>query len=453
MTASLDGTVKIWDYIDAALLSTISVQRPVTTMCIDTSQPDTVFVTSSAKFESGHLFLIRSCHLDAYSCVSGQAEDDDKRSIVWRVSLRQTTPEAAVTQICKTQGIKSIAASPSGKWLVIASFTKVYIRSLAPNYIGGMIKYNAPDPITCLTFHPTDDYFATGSVDGPIHIWYCLRSTGQLPERTQTTMLHWHAHRVSALTFSPNGAYLLSGGEESVLVIWQMDANKKDFVPRVGAPIVSIAVTPAVENANEGYLLALADGSLIVIDAASHKIRQEIPRLKLAPAHLRPPTTTSVPLAIHAASGTVVLPSSHPSCLQFYDPVASALISELEVTPSNRVSRTQESHAEPVRVLHAVTCPSGRWLATIDGRAGTIGSTCLKLWEWNGKKWLLNTRVDRPHGPGGVHSVAFNPAGSSTDTWQLVTVGEDRNVKTWKTKLVGGGPKVKGECMFSNWVV
>ena len=39
-------------------------------------------------------------------------------------------------------------------------------------------------------------------------------------------------------TFS--GAYLYSGGEESVLVFWQIDSNHKQFKPRLGAPIAHI---------------------------------------------------------------------------------------------------------------------------------------------------------------------------------------------------------------------
>jgi hypothetical protein len=36
------------------------------------------------------------------------------------------------------------------------------------------------------------------------------------------------------------GGYLYSGGEESVLVFWQVDTNHKQFKPRLGAPIAHI---------------------------------------------------------------------------------------------------------------------------------------------------------------------------------------------------------------------
>ena len=40
---------------------------------------------------------------------------------------------------------------------------------------------------------------------------------------------------------SPTGSYLLSGGEESVLVLWQLDSHKKQFRPRLGSPISKLA--------------------------------------------------------------------------------------------------------------------------------------------------------------------------------------------------------------------
>lgn len=36
------------------------------------------------------------------------------------------------------------------------------------------------------------------------------------------------------------GSYLLSGGHECVLVKWQMNSLRKDFLPRLGAPLTHI---------------------------------------------------------------------------------------------------------------------------------------------------------------------------------------------------------------------
>ncbi|EJD52221.1 WD40 repeat-like protein [Auricularia subglabra TFB-10046 SS5] len=420
VTASLDGSIKIWDFLDALLLDTIELNKPVTHMCADTSQPDSVFVASTPK---------------------SKKDAPNPRSVLFRVSLRHSanSEETSCIRICKTQGVVSMASSPSGKWLVVAGYNKIYVSSISPSTTGHFTKYSSPEPVTCLAFHPTDEYFAVGTERGQIFLWYCLTAGDNAqtkPEkRAQTTMLHWHSHAVSALAFSPNGAYLLSGGEEAVLVIWQLDANKKNFIPRLGAPIVSIAVTPPAEQ-NQGYLVVLQDATLITLDAATTRVRQEIPRIKVAPSHFRPRLSEPLPLAVHNASSSIILPSSHPSSIQFYDPFTFALRSELEVSPSNRVSRVEKEYLEPARVLLAVTCPSGHWLATVDARAKS--EMHLKIWTWDGRGWFLNTRIDRPHGAGRVTAMEFNPAGTDLQSFQLVTIGEDRNVKTWKAKGIPG---------------
>jgi NET1-associated nuclear protein 1 (U3 small nucleolar RNA-associated protein 17) len=111
------------------------------------------------------------------------------------------------------------------------------------------------------------------------------------------------------------------------------------------------------------------------------------------------------------------------------------LVAELEVSPSNRVSRQEEKMLAPSRVERVVISPSGEWMATIDRREGDEsfrGEIYLKIWWWDKKTtfWILNTRVDRPHGLKKVTSMSFNPS----DNIQLVTTGEDRNVKTWRIR-------------------
>lgn len=40
------------------------------------------------------------------------------------------------------------------------------------------------------------------------------------------------------------GSYLLSGGEEAVLVLWQHHTHHKQFLPRLGGPIVHLTASP-----------------------------------------------------------------------------------------------------------------------------------------------------------------------------------------------------------------
>lgn len=193
----------------------------------------------------------------------------------------QTSSE--ITSVGKTRLIVGLGLAPSGEWLVAVAGHKAYV-SATSSLKSGFTKYVSPEALTCLAFHPSDDYFATGDSKGNIRMWYCLedRPTSKpvgVEKRAQTTTLHWHAHPLSSLCFTPNGAYLLSGGEESVLVIWQLHTGKKEFVARVGAPISTIAVSNNGES--EEYLLGLADASFAFVSTATLKISRSYSRIKL----------------------------------------------------------------------------------------------------------------------------------------------------------------------------
>ena len=100
------------------------------------------------------------------------------------------------------------------------------------------------------------------------------------------------------------------------------------------------------------------------------------------------------------------------------------------------MSRREEKLLEPARVERAVISSSGEWMATIDRREGDDtfhGETYLKFWYWDKKTafWILNTRINRPHGLAKVTSLSFRPG---VEDAHVVTTGEDGNVKAWRIR-------------------
>ncbi|RDX51076.1 WD40 repeat-like protein [Lentinus brumalis] len=438
ITGSLDGYIRVWDFLDASLLQTISISLPIFHIAAHETLNGCVFVSAARPTKK--------------KTKAGVATAEDN-VVVLRVSL---TPNAAsagssvqtsseIVAVGKTRSTAGLAVSPSGAWLVAIAGHKAYVCQTA-NLSAGFTKFVSPERLTCLAFHPAEEYFATGDASGCIRLWYCLNESATVKtpgvEKTaQTTTLHWHAHAVSSLMFTANGAYLLSGGEEAVLVIWQLHSGKKEFVPRVGSPIVHVALLSTAGE--EEYLLTLADASFVFVRASSLKISRSIARIKLDPAisHDRPSTSTNVPLAVHSLSSTLILPSSHPSSLQTFAPSSSKLLSELEVAPSNRVSRRDDKPLQPARIEHTVLSDGGDWMATVDTREGDElfkPEIYMKIWQWDRKSssWILNTRIDRPHGSKRVSGIAFRPGMRSADHLLLATVGEDGNIKTWRIRSV-----------------
>ena len=155
-----------------------------------------------------------------------------------------------------------------------------------------------------------------------------------------------------------------------------------------------------------------------------------------------------LPLAIHHKSSTVILPSSHPSSLQIYSPSSSVILYELEVSPSNRVSRRDEKPIPPARVQFVVVSPDGDWMATIDRRESDdefSAEVFLKIWHWESGTWVINTRIDRPHGSSNVIAASFSPVDDPEHGPLLQTTGLDGLVRTWfKRQLTVKSGKSEG---------
>lgn len=145
---------------------------------------------------------------------------------------------------------------------------------------------------------------------------------------------------------------------------------------------------------------------------------------------------------MHPQTRHLVLPSSHPSSIQIYSLQTSSLVSELEVAPSNRVSRPFDKPLVPSRVVHIALSDCGGWLATVDMRddsnEGFGKEIFLKIWEWDATNntWDLNTKIDSPHGDHSVNSLSFSPSSRIEQREPLlVSTGDDLNVKTWMVRV------------------
>ncbi|KAH9486491.1 WD repeat-containing protein 75 [Psilocybe cubensis] len=427
ITATLDGRIMIWDFVNATLLQVIDVGQSIHFMCAHKQFMGFVFVAASRQRKKSNVH--------------------DNNAVVLKISLKPSDHKnqpSAIIPVGKTRFPTGLSISPNGAWLVATAGHKVYVAK-TDTITSGFTKYVSPEKLTCLAFHPSDEYFATGDEKGVIRLWYCLNDNlavniRDVEKRTQTRSFHWHAHAVSSVSFTNNGAYLLSGGEEAVLVIWQLETGRKEFIPRLGAPISTISISrPA--NGEEEYLLGLSDATYTFISSASLKITRSYSRIKIDPSVFHGPTSSSklniAPIAVQRLTSTLVLPSSHPSSLQMYSLSVSSLLSELEVSPSNRISRRDDKPIIPSTVEKTVISESGYWMATIDSRDGDPGfrsEVYLKLWSWDSKNetWILNTRIDRPHGIHKVTDISFSPNALADKAVYLTTTGKDGHIKVWK---------------------
>ncbi|CEL53876.1 WD repeat-containing protein 75 OS=Xenopus laevis GN=wdr75 PE=2 SV=1 [Rhizoctonia solani AG-1 IB] len=436
-SASLDGTLKRWDTHHGALLETLRIDQPVTHIATHSSLVDELFVVTTANFgkesDSSHVFRVTTRPKHQLPSPTSSLSDPPK-----------AYKSSNTTHVGKTRRATGLAVSACGEYLIVIGGNKAYVSRIRGDAARGFTTFVSPDPLTCLAMHPTESYFATGDDRGVVRLWYCLNDTAvpgtsdPSPSKSTatTTTLHWHAHAVSAVSFTPSGAQLVSGGEEAVLVVWQLHSGQREYIPRVGAPIGAVSVCFGPNGGLE-YAIALMDGGVVFVANDTLRITRAVRRVRLDPNPTHP-----LPIVSHSLSNRILLPATHPASLQILSRTGAglSLVGELEVAPASRVSRRDETPIEPVRIGLVALSTKGKetdaqWLATVDSRADA--EIYLKIWKWNNTDstttttasnlCTLNTRIDRPHGESRVTSLAFHPRGGDV----LATTGEDGLVKIW----------------------
>jgi len=264
--------------------------------------------------------------------------------------------------------------------------------------------------------------------------------------------VHWHAHPVMAMAYHGLSdavePMLYSGGEESVLVIWQLSkgtSGPADVLPRValGGIVHIVAINP------NGILIYCEDNSLQLVRAHNRK--------RIWKVHgLATPGNEATVLVDPKSDSHLVLTGLEgaPGCLHWFDPREEHVTCKLEVAPYNRVSRTEQAdNPMPApEVTQVAFSKSGDDVMTVeviptenayvgaprtyhDEELGTI--TAVKFWTHSptttdeGKRvpYVVSAIMTFPHGEENqVSSIALSPRGDVA-----CTVSNDENAfRVWR---------------------
>lgn len=408
-------------------------------------------------------------------------------------------------KLLKVDGLVTTSAtSPCGNWLGIVTRSGVWIIRLRHNDLFArittsdqqrtptfqVIRLAAPESITTIAFPPKvhadhfsssgqptsidvacipRDFFATGSTTGKIALWHALSeaqwdgmvksyiNNPGVPQACPTSVSHWHAHPVADLEFTRNGAHLLSGGEEAVLVLWKLDEfgtvgmDSKAFLPRLRTRIQAISLVQNVDTNQPGASIVGHDGVILIVNTATMSVSKTLRlpmMLKLPDLYTQSPPSIEQPVLLTIASsesshpthrpyGNLLIRSSHPCGLQILDGGTGQLLEDIIVRPMNLISRRGGGRpiAEPKLLFVALGGVHHKYLATIDcwadeGR-GFSPETTLKLWEraghGNPNGFHPIARVDHPHDDCRITSLKL-----TTDLIpKLITTSMDGTIKIW----------------------
>eukprot|EP00002_Diphylleia_rotans_P032262 TRINITY_DN6760_c0_g1_i2.p1 TRINITY_DN6760_c0_g1~~TRINITY_DN6760_c0_g1_i2.p1 ORF type:complete len:947 (+),score=169.38 TRINITY_DN6760_c0_g1_i2:52-2892(+) len=276
--------------------------------------------------------------------------------------------------------------------------------------------------ITCVAVHPTQDMIAIGDIGGSIYLWRSINSVGkdQSPGKTR---MHWHANPVSDITFTEDGLYLLSVGKESVFVLWQVETLQHQFLPRLGAPLRYVAISPG----GKYYGISNDDNEILIIQASTLNIKAIAQGLKIA--SVRCATSNCVGLIQHPGK-TLLLSNGAPGKLQIFQIHPERYICDVPVVLASQNTRASDAFVVAARIDHMTLTHNGAFLVTASRIVDTESSeVSLKFWSFDTKSnnpaVTLNTRVDAPH-KARITSVVAHPKKDVA-----VTTSMDGRFKTW----------------------
>eukprot|EP00055_Hartaetosiga_balthica_P006514 m.20519 g.20519 ORF g.20519 m.20519 type:complete len:940 (-) comp5257_c0_seq1:98-2917(-) len=402
VSVSLDGTLKFWDYDDAICLKTISLGRPIASChIVDGRNGEGATIYWVGVTKTGKKQMMFKTPLNTSSMAHSQ-------------NLSESSVLLQTVKTANLWGFHNQTAT------FVFSTGKTF--NIFPAIAKEPQAFTCNNTITSLAVSNENDEAATGDKQGKITRWVGLFENSEVVQPLQTS-LHWHAHGVSSIAYTNDGEYLLSGGEEGVLVLWQLATKSKRFLPRLGAPLSHLVVT----NSNTYYIASLANNSILVISAASFEVIHKISGLLRSPV----PTQRNFPagLLIHPIHNSYMITNGTQGQLQMFDVDRDEHVLNIDVSGRNYISRTYHRQIAPVYITHTAITSDGRMIATVETRADKYFGNDLRLKFWTkmqkGQKFQVNTVVDPPHQKR-ITSFCSHPT-----EYKFLSTSIDGTIKLW----------------------
>ncbi|KJE98056.1 hypothetical protein CAOG_08091 [Capsaspora owczarzaki ATCC 30864] len=467
-----DARLLVWDINDGVLLQQLQLALPAPfpkrRVIAAVPLPDSPYAMVYIVYTPPkHLGMLGDTQLTSAAKATAYFQDLAQPTSTTAATLSTTTTTTptdapskpatlAARKIFKSKALTKLAISGDGVTVAAIGGRYLHVYNLRTE-TGHKFKH-ARD-LTCVAIHPTEAYIATGDSRGEIVLWYLQSESMQQQGASRTpatSVMHWHANAVAHMCFSSDGVYLISGGLESVLVMWQLQTGHRQYLPRLGAAITAVA-TSADDTL---YAVSHADNSIRIVSAVSLKTLRIVQSLKLGERDSAPVTG----LVVEPRTNMLVLNSTLPGTIQFFDAHHDRHVTDIEIVPRHHVTSTP--------VVHVAFGRGGEWMATIERRedipslpktaarqfpGSTLSSpahysmsaeaqsshaaslsvlatpdatfeTRLRFWHYNksAQRYVLSTCAESPHGISAVSSIQFHP---KLDL--AVTCGLDKKFRVW----------------------
>ncbi|XP_041979122.1 WD repeat-containing protein 75 [Aricia agestis] len=319
----------------------------------------------------------------------------------------------------------SIGVCMGDKYAAITNGTShLYIQNLYQPHLRSEIHNYNEFRILNVAAHPKESSVAITDVFGRLTIirgnLYDYRSVAR-------EALHWHFLPPSAVCFSAQGNYVITGGMEKVLVKWTMShlanrAAEKTFIPRLPGMIRYVTAN------NSHIAITLSNNSIAIANAQMHVVTTILECGGLSPVN----RALGCSLVYHRSLSALVIPgrSGH---LQLFSTSTDKVLYNVDITEMNDIP-SEKHNLLPLEI--EVTCAAmsanASWLVTSEYRNDGVNYPEERLKFWSTKTqstspFKLNTVVNLSHGGCNVVSLALNNKGEF-----CVSAGTDQKFRVWK---------------------
>jgi NET1-associated nuclear protein 1 (U3 small nucleolar RNA-associated protein 17) len=442
LVAYADGKILVWDFVEEKVLQELDARAPVLWMESSVATPSMLMlVVSNAGADKPQAEADKDGEkpqqqaIEETELLSNWAlvEFNMKKKRRGRTLLQHKKLPFHTAAMQSYRGVQGDDAETfQGDYVVVAAAAKVFAvrvrreaeSSAAVSRAFTLQKLTHLRDVTCVAVNPRMPEFALGDQLGQM-FRYLDDASGVV---ASTAKMHWHSHAVQSLTYSSDGKFLFSGGEECVLVSWNLESGRRAYLPRRSSAITTIAttnpnVTDEAESTATGgiYAVALGDNVLFQYNAITRE--EEWHALGLArsgaganrtlPSRHMDFDPVSMALPLNGVSTAGVL--------QFYDAYKDRVLQSVVLTERNQVTRTENEEIPRVIAEHVRFSSNGHDMVTLhtnvydddeeEEEDKEKEEQALRFWKRRADgSFVVNTAIDAPHGSAHVTCVAYSPS-------------------------------------------